>query len=139
MADKKKISRRQLREDTFVLCFENLFKEISIEEAVEAAKEADDKEYDAYSIACASAIEEKKEELDEIIEKHLKKSWKISRISKVSHAILRLATYEIKYIDDIPCAVSINEAVELAKKYTVPDDSSFINGVLGAIVRDNNG
>ena len=64
--------------------------------------------------------------------------WKIDRISKVSLAILKLAIYEIKYMDDIPVKVSINEAVELDKKFDEPDNSSFINGVLGGFCRKNN-
>lgn len=61
--------------------------------------------------------------------------WPISRIAKVDLAILRLALYEILYRDDIPNEVSINEAVELAKKYSTPDSGSFINGILGKVVR----
>ena len=62
--------------------------------------------------------------------------WKISRISKISLALLRVAIYEMLYQDDIPVSVSINEAVELAKKYTGVDDSAFVNGVLGAVAKE---
>ena len=51
-------------------------------------------------------------------------------------AILRLAFYEIKYLDSVPDSVSVNEAVELAKKYTI-DESKFVNGILGAFIRSN--
>ena len=57
-----------------------------------------------------------------------------SRISRTSLAILRLAVYEIKYLDSVPDSVSVNEAVELAKKYTI-DESGFVNGVLGSFIR----
>ena len=77
-----------------------------------------------------------KEELDEIISRYLKKGWTLSRISKPSLAILELAVYEIKYLDNVPASVAINEAVELAKKYTI-DESGFVNGILGSFVRDN--
>ena len=73
-------------------------------------------------------------ELDEIIDTHSKK-WKSSRISRISRSILRLALYEIKYMDDIPSEVSINEAVELAKKFDSDESYSFVNGILGAFVR----
>lgn len=66
------------------------------------------------------------------------KNWKLSRISKVSLSILRVAVYELKYMDDVPTNVSINEAVELAKQYANEDDYSFINGVLGAIAKELN-
>lgn len=89
-----------------------------------------------YAQAVVTAVESKCNELDEIIAKYLKKGWTLSRISKISLAILRLAIYEIKYLDSVPASVSINEAVELAKKYTI-DESGFVNGILGAFVRDN--
>ena len=73
-------------------------------------------------------------ELDEIIDSHSKK-WKSSRISRVSRSILRLALYEIKYMEDIPTQVSINEAVELAKKFDNDESFSFVNGILGSYVR----
>lgn len=74
------------------------------------------------------------EEFDKIIEAHSKK-WSSNRISRVSRSIMRLALYEIKYMDDIPSQVSINEAVELAKKFDADESYSFVNGILGAIVR----
>ena len=73
-----------------------------------------------------------KDDLDAIISAHLKKGWNLKRISKASLSILRLALYEMTYVDSVPSSVAINEAVELAKKYTI-DESKFINGVLGAI------
>lgn len=73
------------------------------------------------------------EEIDEIILSKLK-NWSISRISKIDLAILRLAIYEIKYVDNIPEKVSINEAVELAKTYGNNDSKSFVNGVLAKVI-----
>ena len=67
-----------------------------------------------------------------LIEKFSKR-WKISRISKVDLAILRVAIYEILFIKDIPVSVSINEAVELAKKYGNEESGSYVNGILGRI------
>jgi N utilization substance protein B len=64
--------------------------------------------------------------------------WAYSRISKISKAILRIAVYELLYAKDVPVAIAINEAVELSKKYDDPDAYTFVNGVLGAIVKNNN-
>ncbi len=61
------------------------------------------------------------------------KDWKISRISKVDLSIMRLSIYEICFRDDIPYSVSVNEAVELAKKYSSNDASSFVNGILSKV------
>lgn len=63
-------------------------------------------------------------------------NWSLERIAKVDLTILRLATYEILYEDDVPGSVAINEAVELASRYSEPSSGRFINGVLGTILRD---
>lgn len=73
-------------------------------------------------------------EIDECI-KRFSKGWPLQRIAKVDLAILRLALYEIYYRSDIPSSVSINEAVELAKKYGSDKSASYVNGVLGNVVR----
>ncbi|HCS74304.1 MAG TPA: transcription antitermination factor NusB [Clostridiales bacterium] len=73
-------------------------------------------------------------EIDDLIRNNAK-GWKFERISKVDLSILRLALYEILYRDDIPESVSINEAVELAKKYGSEKTGSFVNGILGTVVR----
>lgn len=79
-------------------------------------------------------IEEKHEEIDALIEKNLK-NWKIERISKVNLAILRIAVYEMKYVDDVPDKVALNEAIEICKKYSDEKSVSFVNGVLDAILK----
>ncbi len=77
----------------------------------------------------------KKEEIDEDIKNNLTKGWKIERITKVSLAVLRLAIFEIKYIEDVPTNVAINEAVEIEKKFDNPDNSAFVNGVLAGFIK----
>ena len=74
------------------------------------------------------------EKIDEYITDH-SKDWKISRIAKVDLAILRVALSEILYNETIPESVSINEAVEISKKYSNEDSHKFINGLLGSLVR----
>ena len=74
-------------------------------------------------------------EIDELIDRYSVR-WKTSRLPKVDLAILRLALAEICYLTDIPVSVTINEAVELAKKYSTEKSSKFINGVLGSAARD---
>ncbi len=72
--------------------------------------------------------------IDEVIGKYAK-GWKLERLSKTSISILRLAVCEILYMDDIPSAVAVNEAVDLAKRYDSPNTAAFINGVLGSYLR----
>jgi len=78
---------------------------------------------------------EKLQEIDQFIQSNTI-GWTKERIAKVDLAILRLALYEILYRDDIPDSVSINEAIELAKKYSTDESGSFVNGVLGKIIRE---
>lgn len=72
--------------------------------------------------------------IDEIIEQNAK-GWKLERISKMTLSILRLCVCEMKYFDDIPSAVSMNEAVELAKIYDGDDAPAFINGIVNAVAK----
>ena len=73
-------------------------------------------------------------ELDGYIAKY-SKGWNFARIPLVASAIMRVAMYEILYMPDIPNGVSINEAVEIAKKYETPETVKFMNGILGSFVR----
>ena len=87
-----------------------------------------------YIRACVQGVYEKQPEIDGIIERYAV-GWKLSRISKVSLAVLRLAIYEILYVEDAPTGVVINEAVEIARRYEEEEKVSFINGILGSFVR----
>ena len=73
--------------------------------------------------------------IDEVLNQ-ASSGWKVSRMSKVDVNILRLAVYEMKYDEDVPVKVAINEAVELAKKFGGDDSSSFVNGILGKIAKE---
>lgn len=96
-----------------------------------------DEDTKQYITKTAEGIIKNKDIIEEKIAKNLKKDWTINRISKIELAILKLAIYEIKYEEEIPFKVSINEAVELAKKYGEDQSSSFINGVLGNIIKED--
>lgn len=85
-----------------------------------------------YLIDVVEGVNKNIDEIDNIIKSYAK-GWKINRISKVDLAILRLSAYELLYREDIPNSVSINEAVELAKKYSSHDAGSFINGILSKV------
>lgn len=132
---KNTISRYKSREQAFILCFEKIFNDYSITEICEDTLDCRDIEIDSFAIELADGVQGNISQIDELISQNIKKGWKISRISKVSLSILRLAVYEMLYVESVPISVSINEAVELAKKYSSPDDSGFVNGVLGAIAK----
>jgi N utilization substance protein B len=101
---------------------------------VATAKEAELIKINSFAENTLNAVEEHFSEIDEIIEAN-SQDWTLGRLPKVTLAILRLAVAEIKYIDDVPNGVAVNEAVELAKKYGTNEDASFINGILGTIAK----
>jgi transcription antitermination protein NusB len=86
----------------------------------------------------AEGVDEHREELDEAIARHAK-GWSLERIAPLDRNIMRTALYEITYREDVPTEVAIDEAIELAKEYCGADAPGFVNGVLGAAVRDTVG
>lgn len=124
-------SRHELRESVFKILFQVENTDLDYRELLEF--EVDDVSGSEYVTRTLDDIFEKKNEIDDIISNNLK-DWKLERLSKMDRQILRISTYEILFTD-IPYKVSINEAVELSKKYSEKDDSyKFINGVLKGIV-----
>ncbi len=89
----------------------------------------------AYIRRIVSGVSEHAAELDAYIAKYAK-GWNFARIPLVASAIMRVAMFEILYMPDIPNGASINEAVEIAKKYETPETVKFINGILGSFVRE---
>ena len=128
------MTRKQEREKAFCLIFEKSFKEDSCEEILELAQSINEFELTEYIKQSFIGVFEKIEIIDGIISKHLK-NWTINRISKTDLSLLRLAVFEMKFCDDIPENVTINEIVELAKIYCGEKGPSYINGVLGSISR----
>lgn len=133
-----KQSRSEAREAALTLIFQmNMHKDemdFILSELIEEKPECEDNL--GYIRAVVWGVLEKDAELEEIIEKNIRAGWSLSRISRASLAILKLAIYEIKYMDDIPPKVSINEAVTLAKKYGADDDPSFVNGLLASVYKE---
>lgn len=129
------MKRNEMREQGFFLIFENLFTPNNdMDELISLYSENVEPVCD-YAKEIFSGVNEKKDELDKLITAY-SKSWKISRLPKVTLALLYLSLYEMKYVDSVPVNVAINEAVELAKKYAGTADASFINGILGSVARE---
>lgn len=88
-----------------------------------------------YALKLIGGVEENQEAIDSHL-RDTSENWSVERMPIVDRAILRLSTFEMMYVDDVPLSVSINEAVELAKDFGGADDSPrFVNGVLGRIAR----
>ena len=124
-------SRHELREAVFKILFQIENTELDYKELLELEQE--EIANSSYVNNTLTEIIDKLKEIDNIISNNLK-DWKLERLSKMDRQILRISAYEILH-SDIPYKVSINEAVELSKKYSEKDESyKFINGVLKGIV-----
>lgn len=130
------------RED-YVKIIENLKENIEIE--IEIASENGSNEKDTetvdlidvdmvYVTGILKGVNVNLEKIDSEIEKYLV-NWKLNRLSKIDLAILRIAIYEILFEEEIPDKVSVNEAIELAKKYSEDKSTSFINGILNNMIK----
>ncbi len=131
------MNRTAMRESAFKLIYSlEIQKQDDLKEQIDLYFESENienKDAKEYIEDAVLGIEEHKEQILGLIEKHLKSDWKIERISKIDLSILKLAIYEIQY-KEIPFKVVINEAVELAKKYGEDSSKNFVNGILASIV-----
>jgi N utilization substance protein B len=128
------LKREDIREKTMQLVYQmditgdfNVEDLSIVEESVKAAAKQQ-------AVDTLTAVQDHHEEIDRILSENLDR-WTIDRIAKTDLAILRTAVAEMLYVDSIPVNVSINEAVELAKKYGDEKSYAFINSVLGKISR----
>ena len=133
----KKQSRTEARAEAFKLVFQLETNNDDIEFLIQEMLINRPKAIDniAYIRNVVYGVHEKNTELEKDIEDNLSERWTLARVSKVALAVLKVAIYEIKYVEDVPQKVAINEAVELEKKYDEPDNSAFVNGVLGGFCR----
>ncbi len=144
------LTRKKAREIALHLIFEMGFRKFdeerieerldwremdSLKEESEAyGEDPDDAQFD-YIRETVKGVAEKKDDIDKEIEKYAK-GWKLSRISRMTMAIMRLAVYEMRYVEDVPVKAAINEAVNLAKAYDSEEAPKFINGILGSVARN---
>ncbi|HHW30480.1 MAG TPA: transcription antitermination factor NusB [Clostridiaceae bacterium] len=130
------MSRRASREVAMKLLYQLEIQKDNREEQIENTLNESklDKNGKEYVTDIVNGVYNNVEHIDSIINGQLK-GWKLNRISKIDLSILRLSIYEICYRDDIPFNVSVNEAVELAKKYSGSESASFINGILGKVMK----
>ena len=128
------MKRSEMGEQAFLLTFEGLFSSgEDIDEVIELYSE-NVEAVSKYAKDIFTGVKANKDEFNEIINKY-SKSWKVTRLPKVTVAILYVALYEMKNVEDVADSIAINEAVELAKKYASSADASYINGILGAVAR----
>lgn len=141
MIDVKKLKgmqvmkRREAREKAVQVLFQMTVGQMEIHDAFENIIE-DDNAIDSFLEQLVKGTYEHLEEIDAMIKEALVK-WNFDRIGNIDKTIMRLAVYEIRYLDDVPENVSLNEAVELSKIYGDDDTRKFVNGVLSRIVHDH--
>ena len=142
----KELSRHEIRKMALQALFpldfnQDLDKKDAIMQAIELEHhEMVDQEQEnfvpAYLDELVAGVCEHKADLDELIQKHLKKGWSIKRLSKMDLCILRIASYEMMYETNVPNKVALNEALELTKTFSDDQSRKFVNGVLSAINTD---
>jgi N utilization substance protein B len=130
------MGRRASRDTAMKFLYQlEIQKEFCIESANFLLEEVSDRRLDKeYLKTTVKGVIQNVERIDKLIARNLVR-WKIDRISKVDLSILRLAIFEILHMKEIPVSVSINEAVELAKKYSSDESASFINGLLSKVLQ----
>ena len=139
------MSRRKAIKDEFILLFELDFlgwdqPEVVAQLFFEQLETLDppdpvDETERAFVLSAVAGVAQHLEEIDSAISR-VAKGWSIDRMNKVDLAILRLALYEVRYAEDIPAGVAINEAVDLAKSYSSDEAPAFINGILGRLAAE---
>lgn len=128
------MTRKEAREQAFILVFEKEISKLDTADILANAAEARDVITDDFSLTLFEGVFAHIEEIDGRIADYLQ-GWRPERLSKVVLALLRLCVFELQYMEDVPAGVSINEAVELCKKYATEEDTAYLNGVLGSIAR----
>lgn len=139
-----KDSRRDLRERAF----QTLFSLETGGEFIDAAHFAygydktvsEDKvlEVPIFLLNLVNDVVDHKDELDTLISSHLKSGWSLERLTLVDKSLLRLGLYEIKYFDETPDRVALNEIIEIAKKYSDETSAKFVNGLLSQFITNEN-
>lgn len=138
-----KTARRAARELALNIIYQVDATGMPFDEALETALEFSDlsdihkaEEARDYARLIATGVRSKRSELDEIIAS-LAQDWPLDRQPAVDRNILRIALYEIKHVDTVPSVVAVDEAVELAKKYSTAESGKFVNGILAGYLREH--
>ena len=132
------MQRSAMRELAFKLIYGIEIQKEADEDCLELFFESNnvqEEEVQDYLKEIKEGIEEHKDEIDELITHNLKKNWSLNRISKINLSLIKIAIFEMLYLD-LPYKVAINEVVELAKKYADDQAPIFINGILASVVKE---
>lgn len=129
------MNRTESREQAFVFLFESTFGFNTAEEIINNAQLAREEKVSEFSDKLFSGTIENQEKIDFYIEENIK-HWSKDRLTRTAISVLRLAIFEMIFLKETPKNVVINEAIEIAKKYSTKEESSYVNGVLGTIANN---
>lgn len=130
-------SRRRAREHALQLLYQVDSGDVDLERAIELFWEGvqSDDEGVLFATRIVRGVHEHRSRIDEIVEQH-SINWKLHRMPVVDRNILRIAVYEFLHCQDIPAMVSINEAIEMGKRFSTGESGAFINGILDKISKN---
>lgn len=132
------LTRHAIREEAFQVLFAlQTNPEADLDTVYQSIPHHDEQELPAYVKEVVTGVSDHQAELDQQISSVLASGWTINRLAKADLIILRLALYEMQFVDTVPTAVAINEALELAKTFSNDKSRKFINGALGKFEKDN--
>ena len=120
------LSRSEQRRDAVFACYQHDVTGRPLDVLLEGAPD--------FTLDLATGVEENRAAIDEVIGER-SHGWELERIAPLERNVLRVALYEMRYLDDVPDEVAIDEAVNLARKYCGADAPGFVNGILGAVAR----
>lgn len=124
-------SRREARERALGLCYELDIRAVTVDELLDELPAPPD----AYAVRLARGVEEHHADVDGLLRK-FSEHWALERMPAVDRAVLRIGAYELGWEPEVPSAVAISEAVDLAKQYSTKDSGRFVNGLLSRIAEE---
>lgn len=130
--------RQKAREIAFLLLYRMDMGGLSLEEATEFVEKKPDQDIWDFALLLTRGVHRNLQTVDELISRY-SEGWNLERMVSTDRNILRLAVYELLYEKDSPPAVVTDQALKLARKFSTPNSSKFINGILGAILREESG
>lgn len=138
------LTRRDIREKALQSLFqlsanEDLSKEVAMQKALannsEDKEELEDIEIPSYLNELVSGVIEQQQVIDSKINSHLK-NWSINRLAKTDLLVMRIAVYEMLFVEEVPNKVALNEALEIIKRYSDEKSSKFVNGILSNMIEE---
>jgi N utilization substance protein B len=128
-------ARSKARKRALDLIFAAEAQRISVDDLLTSQQEAGEGPGNEYTVTLVRGVHERRARLDALISEYAE-GWTLERLPAVDRNLLRLGIFEILYVDDVPDAVAVSEAVALARDLSTDESPGFVNGVLGHVVRD---